>query len=41
LFGERGVVEMGAIIAHYHSGAIALGLADILLPDGSKTCLPM
>jgi 4-carboxymuconolactone decarboxylase len=41
LFGERGAVEMGAIIAHYHSGAIALGLADILLPDGSKTCLPM
>jgi len=41
LFGERGAVEMGAIIAHYHSGAIALGLADISLPDGSKTCLPL
>ncbi len=41
LFGERGVVEMGAIIAHYHSGAIALSLADIDLPDGSKTCLPL
>ncbi len=40
LFGDRGVVEMGAIIGHYHSGAIALGLADISLPDGSRTCLP-
>lgn len=40
LFGDRGAVEMGAIIAHYHSGAIVLGLADIDLPDGSKTCLP-
>jgi 4-carboxymuconolactone decarboxylase len=40
-FGERGTVEMGAIIAHYHSGAIALGLADISLPDGTKTCLPV
>jgi 4-carboxymuconolactone decarboxylase len=41
LLGERGAVEMGGIIAHYHSGAIALGLADISLPDGSKTCLPL
>lgn len=41
LFGERGAVELGAIIGHYHSGAIALGLADIDLPDGSKTCLPL
>jgi 4-carboxymuconolactone decarboxylase len=41
LFGDRGTVEIGAIIAHYHSGAIALGLADISLPDGSKTCLPL
>ena len=41
LFGERGAVEMGTIIGHYHSGAIALGLADINLPDGSKTCLPL
>jgi len=40
-FGERGVVEMGAIIAHYHSGAIVLGLADISLPDGTRTCLPV
>lgn len=40
LFGDRGAVELGAIIGHYHSGAIALGLADIELPDGSKTCLP-
>lgn len=41
LFGDRGAVGMGAIIAHYHSGAIALGLADIPLPDGTRTCLPM
>jgi len=40
LFGERGAVEMGAIIAHYHSGAIALSLANIDLPDGTKACLP-
>ncbi len=41
LFGDRGAVEIGAIIAHYHSGAIALSLADIDLPDGTKTCLPL
>lgn len=40
LFGDRGAVELGAIIGHYHSGAIALSLADIDLPDGTKTCLP-
>jgi 4-carboxymuconolactone decarboxylase len=39
-FGDRGTVELGAIIGHYHSGAIALSLADIDLPDGSKRCLP-
>ena len=27
--GDRGVVEMGAIIGHYHSGAIALAVAGI------------
>jgi 4-carboxymuconolactone decarboxylase len=40
LFGERGAVELSALIAHYHSGAIVLSLTDIDLPDGSKTCLP-
>jgi 4-carboxymuconolactone decarboxylase len=40
LLGDRGAVELGAIIGHYHSGAIALSLADIDLPDGTKTCLP-
>jgi 4-carboxymuconolactone decarboxylase len=40
LYGERGAVELGALIAHYHSGAIVLSLTDIELPDGSKTCLP-
>jgi len=39
-FGERGVIEMGTIIGHYHSGAIALSLADISLPDGTERCLP-
>lgn len=39
-FGERGIVEMGALIAHYHSGAIVLSLCDVDLPDGSRTCLP-
>lgn len=28
LFGDRGVIEIGAIIGHYHSGAIALAIAD-------------
>ncbi len=32
LFGDRGVVEMGALIGHYHNGAIALALADIPPP---------
>ncbi len=39
-FGDRGTVELAAIIGHYHSGAMALSLAEISLPDGSKTCLP-
>jgi 4-carboxymuconolactone decarboxylase len=39
-FGDRGCIELGAIMGHYHSGAIALSLANIDLPDGSKTCLP-
>lgn len=37
--GERGVVELGALVAHYFSGAIVLGLGGIPLPDGSRTCL--
>jgi 4-carboxymuconolactone decarboxylase len=39
-FGDRGTIELTAIIAHYHSGTMALSLAEIDLPDGSKTCLP-
>jgi 4-carboxymuconolactone decarboxylase len=39
-FGDRGTIELAAIVGHYHSGAMALSLADIDLPDGSKTCLP-
>lgn len=38
-FGDRGTIELAAIIGHYHSGAMALSLAAIGLPDGSKTCL--
>lgn len=30
--GDRGVVEMGAIIGHYHNGAIALAIAGITPP---------
>lgn len=37
--GERGVVELGALVAHYFSGAIVLGLGGVPLPDGSRTCL--
>jgi 4-carboxymuconolactone decarboxylase len=39
-FGDRGTIELATIIGHYHSGAMALSLAEIALPDGSKTCLP-
>lgn len=38
-FGERGVVEISALVAHYHSGAIVLSLSDIAMPDGSRSCL--
>ena len=31
--GDRGVVEMGAIIGHYHNGAIALTIAGIVPPS--------
>jgi 4-carboxymuconolactone decarboxylase len=41
MFGDRGAVELAAIIGHYHSGAMVLALAAIDLPDGSKTCLPI
>lgn len=40
VLGDRGVIEAGALIAHYHSGAIALSFSDITLPDGTKECLP-
>jgi 4-carboxymuconolactone decarboxylase len=39
-FGDRGTIELTTIIGHYHSGAMALSLAEIDLPDGTKTCLP-
>lgn len=39
-FGNRGTIELATIIGHYHSGAMALSLAEIDLPDGTKTCLP-
>lgn len=40
LFDERGVIELGAIVGHYHMGAIVLETARIPLADGSMTCLP-
>lgn len=40
LWGERGVVELGAIVGYYHMGTIVLATAQLDLPDGSKTCLP-
>jgi 4-carboxymuconolactone decarboxylase len=40
LFGEKGAIELGALIGHYHLGAITLATARISLPDGSRTCLP-
>lgn len=38
-FGERGTIELGAIVGHYHCGAIALAICDVTLPDGSRACL--
>lgn len=38
-FGERGAIELGAIIAHYHLGHITLSLAEMPLPEGA-TPLP-
>jgi 4-carboxymuconolactone decarboxylase len=40
LFGERGAVELGALIGYYHLGAIALATARMPLLDGSMKCLP-
>jgi 4-carboxymuconolactone decarboxylase len=40
LFGERGTIELGSIVGHYQHGAITLAIAELDLPDGSKTCLP-
>ncbi|MGX1098135.1 carboxymuconolactone decarboxylase family protein [Amorphus sp. MBR-141] len=39
-FGERGAVDLGALIGYYHMGAISLELARPLLADGRRTCLP-
>jgi len=40
LFGDRGAIELGAIIGHYHLGAITLATAELELPDGTRTILP-
>ncbi len=40
LFGERGAIELGSIVGHYLHGAVTLAIAELSLPDGSKTCLP-
>lgn len=40
LFGERGVVELTAIVGYYQMGMYTLATARVPLVDGSWTCLP-
>lgn len=40
LFGERGVIELTALIGYYQMGAYSLAVARVPLVDGSWTCLP-
>lgn len=40
LFGDRGAIELGSIVGHYLHGAVTLAIAELDLPDGTKTCLP-
>lgn len=39
-FGERGAVDLGALIGYYHLGAISLELVRPPLADGRSRCLP-
>jgi 4-carboxymuconolactone decarboxylase len=40
VFGERGVVELTALVGYYQMGAYTLSVARVPLIDGSWTCLP-
>lgn len=40
LFGERGVIELTALIGYYQMGMYTLAVARVPLVDGSWTCLP-
>ena len=39
-FGERGVIELTALIGYYQMGMYTLSVARVPLKDGSWTCLP-
>lgn len=39
-FGERGVIELTALIGYYQMGMYTLSVARVPLIDGSWTCLP-
>jgi 4-carboxymuconolactone decarboxylase len=40
LFGDRGIVELTALIGYYQMGMYTLNVARVPLVDGSWTCLP-
>lgn len=40
LYGDAGAVELSAIVGYYSTCAFAIALAEPVLPDGSRECLP-
>jgi 4-carboxymuconolactone decarboxylase len=40
MFGDKGAVELSAIVGYYSTCAFALALAEPVLPDGTRECLP-
>ncbi len=40
LFGERGVIELTALVGYYQMGIYTLSVARVPLVDGSWSCLP-
>lgn len=40
LFGDKGAVELSAIVGYYSTCAFAIALAEPVLPDGTRECLP-
>lgn len=40
LLGDNGSVELSAIVGYYSTCAFAIALAEPVLPDGSRECLP-